>query len=72
MTVTKAGSPIDTKFLLCKGFGKLMDVTGGEEDAVAGIKGDLINQDMFLLSEQSLTGVGARSTMDPLEVIVKS
>ena len=35
--------PIDSKFLLCKCFCKLMDVTRGEEVAASSIERDLID-----------------------------
>ena len=70
MMLNKAADPIDTKFLFCKGFCKLMDMTGGEEGAAAGIERDLIDQNVFLLNRQSLRGVDALSPMDPHEVVI--
>ena len=70
--LNKSPNPVDTKFLLCQCFCKLMDMRGGEEAAVGSIERDLIDQNVFLLYGQCSMCVDARSTINPLEVVIKS
>ena len=53
MTLIEAADPIDSKFLLCKCFCKLMDVTWSEESAAGCIERDLLTKTRSCLIDRA-------------------